>query len=152
MASRTRWLAVAAVGVAVLVALLVWRGCRDGRMAADAPQTFGVGSVPVVSPELAVSDALVRGTVHPDYTDWSCILECREPDGCHAEVQLTIAYMSQGTEVFVKFGGRLDAAMGETMRLGRAQRPPTGVDEVNLVTLEVATTYRPGGQRPTPRI
>jgi hypothetical protein len=152
VASRTRWLAVAAVGVAVLVALFVWRGCRDGQMEADAPQIFGAGSVPVVSPELAVSDALVRGTVHPDYTDWSCILECREPDGCHAEVQLTIAYLSQGSEVFVKLGGRLDAAMGETMRLGRAQRPPTGVDEVTNVTLEVTTTYRPGGPRPTPRI
>lgn len=152
MASRTRWLAVAAVGVAVLVALLIWRGCRDGRMAADAPQDFGVGSVPVTSPDLAVSDALVRGTVHPDYTDWSCVLECREPEGCHAEVQLTITYLSGGDEHDVKLGGRLDAAMGETVRLGRAQRPPTAVDEVKLVILEVATTYRPGGPRPTPRI
>ena len=152
MASRTRWLAVAAVGVAVLVALLIWRGCRDGRMAADAPQDFGAGGVPVTSPDLAVSDALVRGTVHPDYTDWSCILECREPEGCHAEVQLTITYLSGGDELDVKLGGRLDAAMGETVRLGRAQRPPTAVDEVKLVTLEVATTYRPGGPRPTPRI
>ena len=152
MASRPRWLVVAAVGVAILVALLVWRAGRDGRGADDDPQTFGVGSVAVVSPELAVSDALVRGTVYPEYTDWSCVLECREPEGCHAEVQLTITYRSGGDELELKLGGRLDAAMGESMRLGRAQRPPTSVDEVERVELDVATTHRPGGARPTPRI
>jgi len=149
---RTGWLAVAAVGIAVLVALLVWRVGRDGRDADDAPQTFDVGSVSVASPKLAVSDALVRGTVYPEYTDWSCVLECREPEGCYAEVQLTITYRSGGDELKTQLGGRVDAAMGESMRLGRAQRPPTGVDKIERVTLEVATTYRPGGARPTPRI
>ena len=152
MAGRARWLAVAAVGIAVLAAILVWRAGRDGRDADDDPQTFDVGSVTVASPELAVGDALVRGTVYPEYTDWSCVFECREPEGCHAEVQLTVTYRSGGDELEVKFGGRLDAAMGEPMRLGRSQRPPTGVDEIERVTLEVATTYRPGGARPTPRI
>jgi len=145
-------LAVAAVGVAVLVALLVWRAGRDDRTVDDAPQTFDSGGVSVVSPELAVGDAQVRGTVYSDYTDWSCIFECSEPEGCQAEVQLTITYLSQGTELFVKIGGRLDAAMGESVRLGRAQRPPTRVDKVKLVTLEVMATHRPGGPRPTPRI
>jgi hypothetical protein len=152
VANRTRWLVVAAVGVAVLVALFVWRAGRDDRDADVESQEFRVGSVAVDSPALAVSDALVRGTVYPEYTDWSCVLECREPQGCYAEVQLTITYLSGGDELEVKLGGRLDAAMGETMRLARAQRPPTAVDEIERVTLEVATTYRPGGEQPTPRI
>jgi len=152
VAGRARWLAVAAVGIAVLAAILVWRVGRDGRGADDHPQAFDVGSVKVFSPDLAVGDALVRGTVYPEYADWSCVFECREPEGCHAEVQLTVTYRSGGDVLEVKLGGRLDAAMGETMRLGRAQRPPTGVDEIERVELEVATTYRPGGARPTPRI
>jgi len=152
VARRASWLAVAAVGVAVLVAFFVWRAGRDGRGPDDAPEAFNAGSVPVTSPELAVSDALVRGTVYPEYTDWSCVLECREPEGCHAEVQLTIMYRSGGDELKVKLGGRFDAAMGENMRLGRAQRPPTVVDQIGRVMLEVATTHRPGGARPTPMI
>jgi tetratricopeptide (TPR) repeat protein len=52
-----------------VVAILVLRAGREGRMADDDPQSFGIDSVTVASPELAVSDALVRGTVHPDYTD-----------------------------------------------------------------------------------
>ena len=152
MASHLRWLVVAAVGVAILVALLVWQAGRDGRSTGDSPQIFGEEGVPVVSPELAVSDALVRGTVFPEYTDWSCVFECREADGCHADVQLTVTYVSGEDELDLKIGGRLDAAMGETMRLGRAQRPPTSVDDVIKVTLEVASTHSPDGARPTPRI
>ena len=152
MAHRTRWLVVAAVGVAVLVAFFVWRAGRDGRDADLESQEFRIGSVKVDSPALAVSDAMVRGTVYPEYTDWSCVLECLEPEGCYAEVQLTITYRSGADELEVKLGGRLGAAMGETMRLARAQRPPTAVDEIERVRLEVATTYRRGGERPTPRI
>jgi len=152
VANRATWLAVAVVGIAVLVALLVWRAGRDGGSTDEAPRNFGEEGVPVVSPELAVSDALVRGTVFPEYTAWSCILECSEAEGCHAEVELTITYLSGGDELEVKIGGRLEAAMGEAMRLGRAQRPPTGVDKVKSVTVDVVSTHRPGGARPTPRI
>ncbi len=152
MAHRARWLAIAAVGIAIVVALLVWRAGRDGRGAGGESPSFDIGSVPVTSPELAVSDALVRGTVYPEYTDWSCVLECREPEGCHVEVMMTIVYRSGADELRVKLGGRFDAAMGEGMRLARAQRPPTSVDEIERVELEVAGTYRPGAARPTPRI
>jgi hypothetical protein len=150
--NRARWLAIAAVGIAIVVALLVWRVSRDGRGAGGDERSFDVGSVPVASSELAVSDALVRGTVYPEYTDWSCIFECREPEGCHAEVLMTITYRSGSDELTVKLGGRVDAAMGEGIRLARAQRPPTSVDKIERVELEVAGTFRPGGARPTPRI
>jgi hypothetical protein len=152
VANRTRWLAVAAVGVVIVVGFLIWRAGRDGRGAGGDSQSFDVGTVPIASPELAVSDALIRGTVHPEYTAWSCVFECREPEGCHAEVLMTITYRSGGDELKVKLGGRLDAAAGEKMRLGRAQRPPTTVDEIERVELEVAGTFRPGNARPTPRI
>jgi hypothetical protein len=152
VANRTRWLALAAVGVAVVVALLVWWVGRDGRGAGRDSQTFDVGSVPVSSPELAVSDALVRGSVYPEYTDWSCVLQCLEPEGCHAEVLATITYVSGEDQLEVKLGGRLDAAKGENMRLGRAQRPPASVDQIERVELEVAGTFRSGDARPTPRI
>ena len=112
MANRARWLAIAAVGIAVVVALLVWRAGRDGRSVGGDSRSFDIDGVTVSSPDLAVGDALVRGTVYPEYTDWSCVLECREPEGCYAEVLLTITYRSDREELKVKLGGRFEAATG----------------------------------------
>ena len=92
----------------------------------------------------------VRWTRHPDYTDWACLIECRESDGCHAEVQLVVDYISTGVSQRLTLGGRIDAAHGETVRIGRAQRPSIPVDRVERVTVEVLAAYRAGAPTPTP--
>ena len=142
------WLAVS-VAVAVLAAcVLMWRGCvpadRFDRGASS------VDGVELASPDLEVELLSARGTVHPGYTEWACVFECREQAGCHADVELEVTYLSAGAERVIRMAGRLDAARGETMRIGRAQRPPSPVDRVEKVHLRVAAIFVPGGPRPTP--
>jgi Flp pilus assembly protein CpaB len=95
MSSRRILLAVA-VGVAALLVVGLWlRRDRAGAPSSEqsperAHQGIRVADVAVVSPDLDVGLVEIRGTVHPDYTDWSCILECREAEGCRADVRLMI--------------------------------------------------------------
>jgi hypothetical protein len=149
--SRRTWLVVAIVILAVAAILLYWRGCRQ---APPEPATevrdFLIEGVTVVSPDLAVGPAIVRGTVHPGYTDWACLFECREPDGCRAEVRMVVSYLSQGQEQSLIIGGTLQAASDETVRIGRVQRPPTAVDEVRRATLEIVAMHDPNAPAPTP--
>jgi hypothetical protein len=151
MVARTRWLLLAVVVVAVVAALFFWRGRRLDPLAdPNSDRTFTVSDVPVESPELSIDVGTVRWTHHPDYTDWACLIECRERDGCHAEVQLVVDYISLGKKQRLTLGGRLDAAYGETSRIGRAQRPPVKVDRVERVTVEVLEAFRRGAPTPTP--
>jgi len=148
---RRTWLVAATVLIAVAAILLYWRGCRPAPPEpTDIVRDFFVEGVTVGSPDLAVGPAMVRGTVHPGYTDWACLFECREPDGCRAEVQMVITYLSQGEAERLILGGTLQAAPGETMRIARVQRPPTAVDEVESVALEVIATLDPNAPAPTP--
>ena len=150
MAVRTRWIVVVAVAILIGIVLL-WRGCRPepGVVTTEA-QSFSAEGVPVISPHLDVGKAVVRGTVHPGYTDWACILECREAEGCRAELRVSIEYLSRGEPVRLQLAGPVDVAAGGSIRVGRAQRPPVVVDRVERVTIEVLTGYRPGAPTPTP--
>lgn len=151
MFGRFRWVLVAVVVVGVLAALFFWRGRRQDPLAdPNSDGTFTVSDVPVESPELSIDVGTVRWTHHPDYTDWACLIECREQDGCHAEVQLVVDYVSSGQKQRLTLGGRLDAANGETVRIGRAQRPSVRVDRVDRVTVVVVEAYRRGAPTPTP--
>jgi len=144
-------LVVAIVLFAVAAILLYWRGCRTAPPEpTEVARDFLVEGVTVVSPDLAVGPAMVRGTVHPGYTDWACLFECREPDGCRAEVQMVISYLSQGEGRSLILGGTLQAATGETMRIGRVQRPPAAVDAVESAVLEIIATLDPNAPAPTP--
>ncbi len=148
---RFRWILLAAVVVALVVAAIVWRGRRMNPVADPGSDgSFSVSDVPVESPELRIDMGTVKWTHHPDYTDWSCLIECRESGGCHAEVQLVVDYISNGKRERLTLGGRLDAAQGEISRISRAQRPPVRVDRVERVSLEVLEAFRPGAPSPTP--
>ena len=150
MAVRTRWIVVVSVVILVGIVLL-WRGCRpEPGVVTTETQSFSAEGVPVVSPHLDVGKAVVRGTVHPGYTDWACILECREAEGCRAELRVSIEYLSGGEPARLQLAGPVDVAAGGSIRVGRAQRPPVVVDRVERVTIEVVTGYRPGGPTPTP--
>jgi hypothetical protein len=151
MVGRIRWILLAVVVVALVAAAVFLRGRRLDPVAEPGSDgTFSVSDVPVESPELSIDVGTVKWTHHPDYTDWSCLIECRESSGCHAEVQLVVDYISNGKRERLTLGGRLDAAQGEISRIGRAQRPPVRVDRVERVSLEVLEAFRPGAPTPTP--
>ena len=150
MPTRVRWMAVVAVVVVtILAAVFLWRGSRPAPAPPEIP-SFTQDEVTVISPDLMVSEALVRGTVHPGYTGWVCLLECLEPEGCRTDLRVVIDYRSRGEAQRLMIDGRVDADVGETMRIGRVQRPPVEVDGIDKVTVEVRRSYREGDPEPTP--
>jgi hypothetical protein len=114
-------------------------------------RSFAVDSVPVDSPDLEVGPAVVRATSYRGYTDWACLLECLEPEGCRAEVRLVLDWVGEGAGGRMIVTGAVDAEPGETMRIGRVQRPPVaGFDRVDRLALEVTRLIR--ADAPTPFI
>jgi hypothetical protein len=152
MPRRTFVLLLAAAVVAVAAGLLLWRGCRHEPPPSSGlpPADFVAESARLVSPDLALELVAVRGLVHPAYTDWACLLECRERRGCRADVKLEIRYRSAGEERSLSIAGRLEGKRGETMRIGRVQRPPVAVDRVEQVTVTAVVPVIQGAPRPTP--
>jgi hypothetical protein len=151
MANRTPWLAAAAAVIAIVVALLLWRGCRPAPPAGP-PADFASETANLVSPDLDLEMVSVKGVAHPAYTDWACLLACRESRGCRADVKLEILYRSGGEKRSLIIGGRLEGDTGQTMRIGRVQRPATAVDRIDQVTVTVVAAVKPGAPRPTPII
>lgn len=151
MAKNSRWLAVPVLLVVVVVLVLVWRGCcSDDARPPAVPGEFEVDTITFTSPDLDLELLSVRTTDHPGYTDWACLVECRELGGCQADLRVRVVYRAAGEERTLQMGGRLDVERGETARIGRVQRPPTAVERVDEVIVEVAAPYTPDAPRPTP--
>lgn len=148
MPKQLRWLLVASAVIVVAALVVLFRGCRwqSARPAVD----FSAQAVLVESPDLDVALVSVSGTAKTGYTDWACLLECRERRGCGAAVRMKIEYLSDGQAEVLFLSGVLSGKKGEVMRLGRPQRPATAVDEVLKITIEVVSAYRPDAPRPTP--
>ena len=103
MRGSSRLLAVAVILVVAIAAVLgfyLWRQWQATRplpppqAPVELPDSFTIDDVPVQSPDLELHLVGMRGTVHPDYTDWACLLECREREGCHATVEVRVEYRS----------------------------------------------------------
>ena len=149
MTGKSRVPAVAAVVIVAAVAavaLYLWRRGSERpplpeRQEVTVPDAIPVEEVAVQSPELDVELVAMRGNVHPGYTDWSCILECREREGCRADVEVKIEFRSEGEQRRLTIGGRLAGEPGELMRVGRVQRPPVSVDSIDRVTIEVLDVF-----------
>jgi hypothetical protein len=151
MANSSRLLTVAiliAVALAAALGVYLWRQMEVERplpppqAPVEVPDSIPVENVPVTSPDLDLLLMGMRGTVHPTYTDWACLLECREPKGCNAIVEVRVEYRSNGEPQQLIIGGRLNGEPGEIMRVGRAQRPPVavdGIDSVDVLVLQVFT-------------
>ena len=105
------------------------------------PDAIPVEDVAVQSPDLDVELRAMRGVVKPGFTDWMCLLECRQREGCRADVRVKVEYRSLGESRQLTMGGRLDGEGGEIMRLGRVQRPPIEVDGIDRVTIDVLRIY-----------
>lgn len=156
MASRRVFLAVGVVACVALIAvgLWLWRGRSAPKPLPEpqqvtVPDAIPVEEVALASPDLEVALVGMSGTVHPDYTDWACLLECREREGCNADVQLTVDYRSGGEVKRLILGGRLAGGPGEVMRIGRVQRPPVEVDAIERVSMAVLDVRRSDAPRPT---
>ena len=149
MAGKSRILTVAVlliVAVVVAVGLFYWWSSNQPPplpepQQVNVPDAIPVDEVAVESPDLDVELRAMRGIVKPGYTDWMCLLECREREGCRADVQIKIEYRSLGKPRQLTLGGRLAGEGGEIMRLGRVQRPPVEVDGIDRVTINVLRVY-----------
>ena len=153
MSKQTGVLAAAAVILAVVVIALVMR-CGSDPSSPTSPSTeaaeeFEFDGATLVSPDIAVALIKVRGTSLPGYTDWAFLFECREPEGCNADLMLAVDYRSSGRPEKLYVTGRVNAADGEIMRIGRPLRPPTAVDGVDKITIEMLRSYRDAGPEPT---
>ena len=149
MTGNSRVLVVAVlliVAVVAAVGLYLWRG-RDvppplpEPTQVHVPDAIPVEDVAVESPDLELELRAMRGTVNPNFTDWMCLLECREREGCRADVEVKVEYRSLGEPRQLTIGGRLFGEGGDIMRLGRVQRPPVEVDGIDRVTITVLRVY-----------
>lgn len=147
---RNRLLSGLVLGLVAVVVLS--SGCRK-----DEPRSkisgFSFDDVKTSSEELAVEVEQVTGVPHDDYVEWACLLSCREPAGCHADLRVTVFYRSGGDDERIVFTGTMDVPMGARARLTRVQRPPVPVDGVDWVEVRlVAQRDTADGPPPTPRI
>jgi len=149
MTGNSRVVAVAVllvVAVVAAVGLYVWRGRNQPPplpepQQVQVPDAIPVDDVAVQSPDLDVELRAMRGTVREGYTDWMCLLECRQREGCRADVEVKVDYRSLGEPRRLTLGGHLGGEGGEIMRLGRVQRPPVEVDGIDRVTINVLRVY-----------
>jgi hypothetical protein len=138
--------------VAVAAGVVSLSSCRGRAPATEAAASFSVDEVPTESPGLAVTVTNVRGQLHEGYMDWACLVRCNDPDGCSADLHLTVHYTSAGSPATIDFAGPIDVPMGARARLGGVQRPPRAVDGVDRVVIEAKPRRGPGEPAPTPRI
>jgi hypothetical protein len=154
MSGNIRFIAIAVllvVAAVVAVGLYLWMGGErtpkelPPRPTVVVPDAIPVQEVTVQSTEIDLELTAMRGNVHPDYTDWTCILECRELEGCRADVEVVVEFRSSGEPRQLTIGGRLFGDPGEVMRIGRVQRPPVNVDGIDRVTINVLHIYDKDG-------
>lgn len=151
MGGRFRPLLVVAVLLAVAVAgVLSLRACRVQRAVSEQAASFSAENVPTSSPDIAVEASAVRGELHPGYMEWACLLRCKDPAGCSAELRLAVHFTSAGEPAKIVFTGTMDVPMGARARIGGLQRPPRPVDSVERVEVLLKRRITPGEPVPTP--
>ncbi len=152
MALGRRWLVIGLLVAVVAVALVVWRASAP-RQASAPPvplvEPFGFEEVPISSPDLQLAVVGVRGVRSAGSLEWSCLLRCLEPEGCYADVVVTIHYRGQGEPHRVELQDTVTVAEGGTARvstLGRL-REVTAVDRVEVA---VERRFQASAPSPTP--
>lgn len=151
MRGSARLLVAVAVLLAVVVAaVLALRACRERAPAGAQAASFSFEDVPTASPDLDVEVASIRGELHEGYMEWACLVRCKDPDGCGAELRLTVHYASAGKPQRVTFSGDMDVPLNARARMGGIQRPPVPVDGVERVDVVVKRRITAGEPVPTP--
>jgi len=143
-------LAIGGLLAVVLFAVVGLRACRSPQPPAAPAASFSAANVPVESPDLALEVIEVRGELHEGYIDWVCLIRCKAPGGCSADLRATVFYRSAGSVERITLSGPVDVPIGARARLGAVQRPPRKVDSVERVSVRVVRTFRSGDPVPTP--
>jgi hypothetical protein len=151
MARPLRLLVVIGALLAIaLLAVVGMRVCRSPQPLAAPAASFSAANVPVESPDLALEVIEVRGELHEGYIDWMCLIRCKAPGGCSADLRATVFYRSAGSVERITLSGPVDVPIGARARLGAVQRPPRRVDSVERASVRVVRTFRSGDPVPTP--
>ena len=145
MTRRARWLLLVAGAVVVAGGVAAWLvlGRRPPQ-----PADFTASAVPIESTTLAFETDEVRGVVRDGRTQWRCLLRCREAGGCHAQLRVTVHYLSAGAPRVVTFADTVHAGLGEVAVIGGNQRPAEVVDAIQH--LKVVVEQRLDGEHPRP--
>lgn len=139
-------LLVAVVVAAVVLFILSRQPSEPETPAVEPPEVvhFSADDVPVRSRDLGVSNAGVRVAIHPTFASWLVRVACDEPDGCAGEFAATVRYTGGGEEHSLALVGRFQASLGGDLRFEGLQEPPTVVDRVDQVVVEVQSRETPG--------
>lgn len=131
------------VAVVVVLAAAVWFLSRPEHEPSrlipenDEPVRFGFTDVSLRSPDLRVVEPEVRGSVRSTYSSWLVVLRCAEPEGCAGEFSVEVSYDSGGEERSLNLVSRCDVPNGGELRFEGLQDPPTPIDRIERLTLEV---------------
>jgi hypothetical protein len=143
-------LMIGALLAAVLLVIVGLRACRSPQPLATPAASFSAADVPVESPDLSLEVVEVRGELHEGYMDWVCVVRCKDPGGCSADVRATVHYRSGGSTQQMTLSGPIAVPIGARARLSAVQRPPHRVDSVERVSVRVVRTFSAGDPVPTP--
>ncbi len=140
-----RWLLLVAGAAVVAAGVVAWLvlGRRPPQ-----PADFTASAVPIESASLALETDEVRGVVREGRTQWRCLLRCREAGGCHAQLRVTVHYLSGGAPRSVTFADTVQVGSGEVAMIGGNQRPAEVVDSIQR--LKVIVEQRLDGEHPRP--
>jgi hypothetical protein len=144
MSRRILWFLIPVVFVA---GILLWWFTRSPEPPPPATG-FAASEVAIDSPEIKLELTDARGVVSGDVMRWTCSFVCREPEGCHADLAVTVNYSAGGTARSIGIGGTIDVGSGDPWSVSVVQRPPDQVDTVDLVEVVVRHSYGQGA--PTP--
>jgi hypothetical protein len=133
-----------AAGVAIAAALAAWWFFGRSTGPGHVPSGFESTGVALDSPDLQLAVSDVQGVVQGDLMRWSCLLACREPDGCHADIVVKVFYRSSTGLGRFAFDGIIDVEEGGTATMGGVQRPPDAVESVARVEVAVRRRFEPG--------
>ncbi len=138
------------IAVAVALAAVVWLVSRPEHEPSrlipevDEPVRFRFADVAVASPGLAVGGAEIRGAIRPTYSSWLVVLTCAEPDGCAGEFAIEVSYHTGEASRKLGIVQHCDVANGGELRFEGIQDPPTPIDRIERLTLEVVERNIPG--------
>ena len=143
-------LLVVVVAAAVVLFILSRQPGEPAGPAVEAPDVvrFSADDVPVRARGLEVSSAGVRVAIHPTFASWLVRVTCDEPDGCSGELTATVRYTDRGEDRSLGLVGSFDVPVGGDLRFEGLQEPPTGVDRIDRVLLEVQSRATPGASVP----
>jgi hypothetical protein len=101
------------------------------------PVRFRFNDVAITSPDLEVVEPEVVGSTRSTQTSWLVVLKCAEPEGCAGEFAVEVRYQTGGESRRIAIVNRCDVPNGGELRFEGLQDPPTPIDRIEGLTLQV---------------